>query len=374
MLLVACALAAILWCILLLLPWQPWRVRETLSARIDAPVSASARITALLPARNEATPIAQVLTALAAQSGVARILLIDDQSDDGTATIAAGLGLANLSILRGTTPPPDWSGKLWALQQGLDRVDTELVLLLDADIELRPGTVAALEHQLDVEACDLVSLMATLHMQSFWERLLLPPFVYFFKLIYPFALANRVGSRIAAAAGGCILIRTMRLRELGGFDALRDALIDDCTLARLIKRNGGRTWLGLSRDALAIRPYRDLAEIWNMVARTAFTQLHYSPLLLLLCTLLLLVMFVVPVIGLYAASFSTIACAGLALLAMLLSFLPIVRYYRLHPLWVLGLPAAACLYLAMCWTSAARYWRGERSRWKGRSYRRIDAS
>jgi hopene-associated glycosyltransferase HpnB len=210
-------------------------------------------------------------------------------------------------------------------------------------------------------------------MQRFWEKLLLPPFVYFFKLLYPFVLANREGGRVAAAAGGCVLVKTARLRKIGGFAALRDALIDDCTLARLVKRSGGRTWIGLTHDARAIRPYRTLAEIWNMVARTAFTQLRYSRLLLMLCTMLLSESFLVPVIGLLATPPATAALAAVALLAMTLSFLPTVRYYRLAPLWVLTLPVAASLYLAMCWTSAIRYWRGERSRWKGRSYLRAES-
>ncbi|MCC6202917.1 MAG: glycosyltransferase [Gammaproteobacteria bacterium] len=373
MLLPLCVFAALLWCLVLLLPWQPWRTRESLDAAAAAPTT-TASITALLPARNEAAQIGRVLTALADQPEIDSILLIDDQSDDGTGDVAARLGIAKLTILSGTTPPPGWSGKLWALQQGLEQVTTERVLLLDADIELRPGTVAALCDKADNDRRDLVSLMARLHMAGFWEKLLLPPFVYFFKLLYPFALANRTEAKIAAAAGGCILIRTERLRRIGGFGALRDALIDDCTLARLIKQDGGRIWIGLSHDAIAVRPYGDLAGIWNMVARTAYTQLRYSPALLALCTMLMLALFVAPVFGLFATHPNTVMCAALALLAMLVSFTPTVRYYHLHPGWVLGLPVAACLYLAMCWTSAMRYWRGERSRWKGRSYRRADAT
>ena len=373
MLLLLCVIAALLWCIVLLLPWQPWRIRESLAAKSTAS-TITPSITALLPARNEAAQIGRVLTALADQPEVARILLIDDQSDDGTGAVAASLGIAKLTVLSGTTPPPCWSGKLWALQQGLEQVTTDRVLLLDADIELRPGTVAALCDKSDHDRRDLVSLMARLHMAGFWEKLLLPPFVYFFKLLYPFALANRTESKLAAAAGGCILVRTKCLHRIGGFGALCDALIDDCTLARLVKQDGGRIWIGLSHDAIAVRPYGDLAGIWNMVARTAYTQLRYSPALLLSCTMLMLTLFVAPVFGLFALHANTVISAVLALTAMLASFTPTILYYRLHPGWILGLPVAACLYLAMCWTSAMRYWRGERSRWKGRSYRRADAT
>jgi hopene-associated glycosyltransferase HpnB len=363
--------AALAWLGILALPWRPWDTRERVAANgADGARAELRRITALVPARNEASTIADTLSRLAAQGDLAGIVLIDDESDDGTGEHARALGLPRLEVVAGERPPPGWSGKLWALHQGLSRVDTEFVLLLDADIALEKGIVATLAAKLVDEERDLVSVMAALSMRSGWERLLIPAFIYFFKMLYPFALANSSHRLVAAAAGGCILLRTARLRAIGGFESLRDALIDDCTLARRIKDAGGRTWIGLSRDVRAARPYESAAAIWNMVARTAFTQLRYSTLLLALCTGLLVLVFVVPVLGLAADGLATRLLAWTALAAMIRSYLPVLRYYDLNRGWAATLPVAAALYLAMTWTSAYRYWRGERSRWKNRIYDR----
>ncbi len=369
MMVISTWIAAFVWAAILGLPWRPWSTRERLNAD-PTPAGKTpdlSRITALMPARNEASVIERTLRALAAQGRLGAIVLVDDESDDGTAARAEALGLERLRIVRGTRPPPGWSGKLWALEQGLRSVETDYVLLLDADIELAPGVLPALTRHLREHTCDMVSIMATLPMNSGWERLLIPPFIYFFKLLYPFALANSPRSRVAAAAGGCILIAGRRLREMGGFAVLRDALIDDCTLAREVKRRGGRTWLGLSRDVIAVRPYERLADIWNMVARTAYTQLLYSPALLLLCTVLLGLTFIVPVLGLLSA---TPAAGAIALALMFASYAPTLRFYGLSLWWLPTLPLAATMYLAMTWTSAVRYFRGERSRWKNRTYER----
>jgi len=368
-LLAACA--ALMWFALLVLPWQPWRVREYLTA-LETPGACSFNdVTVLIPARDEAECIQHTLLALSAQGPLGGIVLVDDQSTDGTSEAAASLGIPGLEILSGSTPPPGWSGKLWALHQGLSRVTTEHVLLLDADIELAPGTLTALHQKMSQENLTLVSVMATLFMQNCWEKLLLPPFIYFFKLIYPFALANNPRSDVAAAAGGCILLKTRSIRNIGGFAALHDAIIDDCSLAKRIKAAGGRTWLGLSHDVRAVRPYGTLSNIWNMVARTAFTQLRYSKLLLALCTALLLISFAIPAVALFSGEQKTTICGACALLLMFTSYLPTVRFFRLSVLWALSLPFAACLFLAMTWTSALRYWSGERSRWKNRSYERV---
>ena len=260
---------------------------------------------------------------------------------------------------------------MFALEQGMRSCDTPYVLLLDADIGLQPGVVAALLAKIEQEALDMASIMANLHMQQFWEKLLLPPFVYFFKLIYPFALANSQRSALAAGAGGCVLLRTASLRAIGGFAALKDAIIDDCTLARKIKDLPGRIWIGLSNDARALRPYESLSNIWDMVARTAYTQLRYSPALLLLCTALMILSYVVPLVSLLTRHNDTLALALVAIGAMLGSFLPTIRYYGLQPLWALTLPIAAVMFLAMTWTSAIRYSLGERSRWKNRTYESV---
>ncbi len=362
--------AAVIWTAILLLPWRPWAVSEQISAAAPGALSGLEDVTALIPARDEAHCITDTLQRLAAQGHLARIVLIDDESSDGTGDIARGLGLDSLQVISGQRPPPGWSGKLWALEQGLQHATTPYILLLDADIALAPGILDALLGKLQRESRDLVSVMAALSMATVWERLLIPPFIYFFKMLYPFALANSKSPRVAAAAGGCILIRRDTLLALGGFAALRDALIDDCTLARHVKSAGGSTWLGLSRDVFAARPYPSLASIWNMVARTAFTELRYSILLLLLCTVLLVVVFVVPVVGLASADNTTRGLCVLVMAAMVRSYLPVLRYYDRPQLWALTLPIAATLYLAMTWTSALRYFRGERSRWKNRTYQR----
>ena len=371
MLLTATALSALLWLTVLVLPWRPWSTAERLIIPADLDAIDLGDVTVLIPARDEASCIADTLRALNAQGNIARIVLVDDQSSDGTGQVARSVGLTHLTVLDGTPLPSGWSGKLWALHQASAMVETPYTLLLDADIELAPRALAALKHLMLAKDLSLASVMATLHMGNAWEKLLLPPFIYFFKLIYPFALSNRPRSPIAAAAGGCVLLRSDSLRAIGGFESLRGAIIDDCTLAKSVKRHGGRTWLGLSREVRAIRPYETLGNIWNMVARTAFTQLRYSNVLLAVCTAMLGLSFIAPLLGLISGQTSTFAAALVALSAMSWSYRPIVRFYSLNPLWIASLSIAACLFLAMTWTSAWRYWSGERSRWKSRSYDKI---
>ncbi|MDP6183592.1 MAG: glycosyltransferase [Gammaproteobacteria bacterium] len=362
--------SVLMWTGLLVLPWRPWSTREQLHIEQAAAERAIEEITVLIPARNEAACIAQTLQQLTAQGRFARIIVIDDQSDDGTGEIAAREAGGTLEVIAGSSPAQGWTGKIWALEQGLKHCRSRYVLLLDADIGLRPGVVTSLLGRLEDDELDMASVMANLPMQNFWEKLLLPPFVYFFKLIYPFALSNSPQSRVAAGAGGCALLRVDKLRAIGGFAALKDAIIDDCTLARKIKALPGRLWIGLSNDARALRPYENLSGIWDMVARTAYTQLRYSPTLLIACTLLMFLGYVVPIVALVAGPAGTRLIGAIALLTMIGTYLPTVRYYGLRGYWALTLPAAAMLFLAMTWTSAVRYWRGERSRWKNRSYAR----
>ena len=366
--------AVAMWLGLLLLPWRPWSTRERIRADSTSDSSLLKEVSVLIPARNEASCIAQTLRGLQRQGSFAKVVLVDDQSDDGTKTVAQQFSDKNdfreLRIVDGDVPPAGWSGKLWALHQGLSHIETPYVLLIDADIELADDMAASLLHKLQTEKLDSVSVMATLYMGSWAEKLLLPPFIYFFKIIYPFRLANSATSRIAAAAGGCVMMKTGRLHDIGGFEALKSAIIDDCTLAKKIKSAGGRIWVGLSRDVRAIRPYDSLANIWNMVARTAYTQLRYSFLLLLICTVLMLVGYVVPLVALALGDVNTKLTALLALGLIWYSYFPTVKYYDLPIAWTITLPLAAALFLAMTWTSAYRYLRGERSRWKNRSYER----
>jgi len=356
----------LLWGSVLLAPWQPWRIRERLEA---SPEDADlADITALIPARNEAGVLGMTLRALRAQGETLHAVLVDDRSTDATAVVAREAFPDRLDLVAGAEMPAGWTGKLWALEQGRPRITTPLTLLLDADIELAPGTVAALRRRLRADGLSLVSLMATLSVGGFWARLLQPAFVYFFKLLYPFALVNSRSRHVAAAAGGCILVETEVLEEIGGFGSLRGALIDDCTLARRVKSGGRGIWIGLSRSARSLRPSHDLRSIWEIIARTAFTQLRRSAARLLVCTILLAIAFLAPPAALFSPDPAARACGALALLAMAASYLPMLRFYRISPAWVLGMPLIGALYGAMTWTSAVRCWRGIGPRWKGRVY------
>ena len=386
--------ALVAWVGVLLLPWQPHRTRERLEpAPASDPPENLSDVTVLIPARDEAAVIGATLTALARQGPNLSVIVIDDESRDSTALIceelramlrdsssgsgfsrdpatsgAASFALA-IDVVRGRPMPEGWGGKLWALEQGRDHVTTRFTLLLDADIELAPGLVPALLQKAREADAELVSVMALLSTQGFWEKLLVPPFVFFFKLLYPFALANAPGPRNAAAAGGCLLVATGVLTEIGGFAAIRDALIDDCTLATRAKAKGHGTWLGLSHGVVSRRRYERLEEFWQMVSRTAFTQLKYSALLLLGVAAIMLAIFVGPIAAsLLAPSSGVLLVSAFAIGAMAAAYLPVVRFYGLPWAWSLTLPLAGLLFLAMTVTSAVNYWRGIRARWKSRAY------
>ena len=365
-----------LWLCILALPWQPWRVRERLEPEPadDAADGDLGGIMVLIPARNEAAVIGDTLAALGRQGRGLRVVLVDDRSGDGTAEAARRTAPDSLilEICPGAPLADGWSGKLWALEQGRRRIETPLTLLLDADITLRPGMIRALLRRKEESGAALVSVMAALRMKGGWEKLLLPAFIFFFRLLYPFHLANGPGRRVAAAAGGCVLVETPVLAGIGGFAAIRGALIDDCALARAVKEAGHRTWVGVSRGAASHRAYPRLGDVWRMVARTAYTQLRYSPALLLLCTLLMVLAFWAPVAGLGGPLPAKIA-AGASLVAMVACYLPTVRYYRLAPGWALTMPLIGTLFFAMTWHSALRDWSGRRSEWKGRVYARDPA-
>lgn len=367
------ALSLIVWLGLLAQPWLPWRLRERFEADPGAARSADlSDVTVLIPARDEADSLERTLAALARQGTGLSVIVIDDNSSDGTAEIARGAPLADLSVIQGQPLPEGWTGKLWALEQARTRVSTERVLLLDADIEIAPGTIAGLRSKADAENRRMVSLMAHLRMKSLAEKLLIPAFIYFFKLLYPFALSNAGSPWVAAAAGGCVLIDRTMLEQIGGFGALRDAVIDDCTLARRVREAGGSTWVGVTRSATSLRGYDDFAGIHAMVARSAYSQLRYSPWLLAGCTLAMGLMFWAPLLGLVLGEAPARLLAVAAWASMAISYVPTLAYYRLSLVWALALPAIGTIYLAMTWSSALRYWRGVRTAWRGRAYHRTD--
>jgi hopene-associated glycosyltransferase HpnB len=361
---------SLLWVALLLAPWQPWSTRECLEPE-SGPVERNlCDVTVLIPARNESAVIKRTLSALGNQNDGLQVILVDDQSSDETASLAALTLGAGLLVLKGKPLPSGWTGKLWALEQGWRNTRTELILLLDADIELDPGMIGALKQKLIGEKLDLISIMARLRMETFWEKLLAPSFIYFFKLLYPFSLGNNPSSALGVAAGGCILVRADALRNTGAFTSIRDAIIDDCALAASVKKSGGRTWTGLSLSVRSHRPYPHLSNFWEMVERTAFTQLRYSIWLLLATTFVMALVFWFPWLGLFSSSFVVRWFAVAGFCAMISTYLPTLRYYDRAILWAPMLPFVGSLFLLMTWSSALRYWRGKRSEWKGRVYAR----
>jgi hopene-associated glycosyltransferase HpnB len=360
-------LAACLWLIILLLPWRPWQNREVLEANAACDPDLS-DVTALIPARNEAAVIRTTLASLQIQGTGLKIIVVDDRSSDDTATAVLDTAAADVQLIQGRPLPSGWTGKLWALEQGFDFVQTPFTLLIDADIKLQPTLLPALLEKLKSDNRQMVSLMAEPRMISFWEGLLMPAFVYFFKMLYPFHLSNAGYRWFAAAAGGCVLVESGAIRQIGRFYPLRHELIDDCALARRLQAYGLRTWIGLTRSVLSQRSASSLKLIWQMVARTAFYQLQYSLPLLLLTTALMLVLFWLPVLALFGSDITGQMIAAGSLLMMMVAYLPTLEFYGRSRLWSLTLPLIAALYLAMTWSSALRHWTGAGANWKARSY------
>ena len=335
------------------------------------------RVAVIVPARNEAGTIARAVVSLVKQEypGELRVVVVDDESHDGTGSLAqeaaARLGAsARIEIIQAAALTPGWTGKLWALQQGLEKAKAaapEYLWLTDADIEHAPDTLRRLVGRMETGRLDLASLMVLLQAKSFRERLLIPAFLYFFLKLYPPQWIADENAKTAGAAGGCILLKPDALERVGGLGAIRGEMIDDCALARAVKRGGGAIWMGLTRKSVSVRAYGSFAEIRDLIARTAFTQLGYSSLALIGTLLGMLITYVVPVVFTFVAQ-ATAWRLGLAAWALMaVTYLPTVRFYGLSPLWAPLLPFAAVFYSYATWLSAARYWLGTGGQWKGRA-------
>lgn len=339
-------------------------------------------VTAVVPARDEAEVLPETLPALLEQDLPGfRVVVADDGSADGTAEVARKLAREigaedRLRIVRVPPTPRGWTGKVHALAQGLTAVEAwrkppEWLLFTDADIRHRPGSVEALLAQA-AQGYDLVSVMARLSAKTFWERLLIPPFVFFFQLLYPFRQVRDPGSPVAAAAGGCILVRRTVLEAAGGVGAIRGAVIDDVSLGKAVKRAGGRLWLGFDPEIVSVRPYRSLGDLWSMVRRSAFVQLRYRWSLLIVVLLALVMLVASPpfLLGIalgWGAPWAALAAAAAWGLEAA-SLWPSVRHHRVPGIYAFTLPFASIFYGLMTWTSAIDHLRGRGSRWKGRSY------
>ncbi|MBW4643664.1 MAG: glycosyltransferase [Goleter apudmare HA4340-LM2] len=381
-------LSLIIWIGLLSLWGQFWRTDQQLETA-EIQIHSFPTVCAIVPARNEADLLPITLRSLLLQDypGDFQVILVDDRSTDGTADFAQGVAYAvnkpqQLHIISGESLPPGWTGKLWAVEQGIQKVEAlhvtslqkqkpDYFLLTDADIEHDVRNLRRLVAKAVQEDLDLVSVMVRLRCESLWEKLLIPAFVFFFQKLYPFRWVNNPKKATAAAAGGSILIRRETLEQIGGIAVIRQALIDDCALANAVKKKG-RIWLGLSVLTRSLRPYPSLETVWQMVARTAYTQLYYSPLLLAGTLLGMTLIYLVPpvgaMIGLLIGNGAVTLTSLLAWLLMTWAYLPTIRFYKCSPWLAFCLPAIAFLYTLMTLDSAIRHWQGRGGAWKGRVY------
>ncbi|MEU6225597.1 glycosyltransferase [Streptomyces sp. NPDC047042] len=374
------SLAAWLW--LLLCQGFFWRTDVRLPSYDGEPESWPS-VCVVVPARDEAAVLPASLPSLLAQDypGRAEVFLVDDGSSDGTGELARELGRHQgglpLTVDSPGEPPAGWTGKLWAVRHGIGLARArgpEFLLLTDADIAHTPDSLRTLVAAARGGGYDAVSLMARLRVESVWERLVVPAFVYFFAQLYPFRRIGKRGTRTAAAAGGCVLLRTEAAERARIPDAIRHAVIDDVALARAVKGGGGHIWLGLAERVDSVRPYPRLHDLWRMVSRSAYAQLRHSPLLLLGTVLGLALVYLVPpfalLTGLATGTPPAAVCGGLAWLVMAGTYAPMLRYYG-QRLWLaLLLPFTAFLYLLMTVDSAVQHYRGRGAAWKGRTYTR----
>lgn len=375
-------ISLITWLFLLLFWGKFWRVNhqlETNKSVIEKPLPT---VCVIVPARNEADVIPISLRSLLLQdyTGNFTIFLVDDQSSDGTANFAQGVAYAfdktdKLQIVSSASLPTGWTGKLWAMAQGVEKASEltpDYFLLTDADIQHDLSNLRRLVAKAESQNLDLVSIMVRLRCQSFWEKLLIPAFVFFFQKLYPFSWVNNPKKTTAAAAGGCILIHRESLNRIGGLQIIRQALIDDCSLAKAVKSNHGKIWLGLSTSTISLRPYDSLKTIWDMVARSAYTQLNYSPVLLVGSLSGMTLVYLLPpigiILGVLLANCPITLVSFTAYLLMTFAYLPIIRFYKCSPIFAFSLPIIAFLYTLMTVDSALRHWQGRGGEWKGRVY------
>jgi hopene-associated glycosyltransferase HpnB len=361
------AVSLAIWLYLLLARGGFWRMRPDVSG--GAPRSPAPSATAVVPARNEADVVGRAMASLAAQqyAGEFHMILVDDASQDGTAGIAQQAA-PELRVIVARPLPPGWTGKMWAVAEGVREATSDYLLLTDADIVHPPDHLAALVARAQEGGYDLVSYMVRLHCRSLAEQALIPAFVFFFFLLYPPAWIRDPRRRTAGAAGGCILIRRAALERIGGIARIGGELIDDCALARAVKHSGGRVWLGLSDTAASLRQYRTFGEIGNMISRTAYTQLGYSPLVLAGTVAGLAVTYLAPPLLTLAGPHG--AASGMGAMAWLLMsaiYWPAVRYAKRHCFWAPLLPVIALFYLGATLHSAFAHWRGRGGMWKGRA-------
>ena len=333
-------------------------------------------VAVVIPARDEASMLPRSLASILAQEypGKLSVIVVDDQSSDGTAEAAGAVASRagrDIAIVEGKTLPAGWTGKVWAQAQGIAlanaaRPAPDYLLLTDADIHYTPDALTRLVARARAGNYVLTSLTAKLHCGSFAERALIPAFIFFFQMLYPFAWVNRRDRKVAAAAGGCMLVKRDALKRAGGIEAIKGALIDDCALAKVMKRQGPNS-LQLSEDVQSIRPYPTFGDIGHMVSRSAYAQLNYSPLLLMGTVVgMALTFFGAPLLTIFGG-FPANWIAGLVWALMTLSFLPILRFYGQSPFWALALPLIAACYVAFTVNSAYQHWRGVGGMWKGRS-------
>jgi hopene-associated glycosyltransferase HpnB len=379
--LIAASVSLLFWVGILVLRGGFWRTGQRLAD--PAPeLSQWPGVVCVIPARNEASTIGGTVKSLLEQDYPApvSVIVVDDNSDDGTANMAKAAAAEGLTVVTGKPLADGWSGKLWAVKQGLDAAEeidagAAYILLTDADITHDSESLRRLVAKAEGEGLHLVSLMVRLRCESRWEKLLIPAFIFFFQKLYPFQWVNDPARPLAAAAGGCMLIRRDALRHIGGVDAIRGRLIDDCALAAQIKKHGP-IWLGLSTKVRSERAYGALSEIWDMVARTAFEQLGNSVLALIGTVLAMTIAYLVPPVaaaGVFGGGAPALTIAALGMVTwwglMGIAYQPTLSLYGMSRGWSLLLPVAALLFTLMTVSSAIRYWRGRGAAWKGRHYK-----